>query len=198
MEALYFLKARLKVIFNHVVGQAIKPSEQQLRHARYVFQGCQRVELKDGSLGTRALVNGFQFLKLPDHNRSRSMKSKKRCPQILRRLSDFVLVCRLMQKRLSPHVRLMHDVERFSQNSYRTSRNAKYSVVPLPILLLNAFSFLLHQLDVLIVLPLCNHGCKDDRKDRADCLHYSRPSLNGRGHFWGHVIIPLHVLEKGF
>lgn len=198
MEALYFFKMALNFMVNHMIGKPIEHFLANLRKARDVVQGRQRVEMKNGSLGTCILIDRFQFFKLPDHDRSRSMKSTKRYLQILRCLSDFVLVCRLMHKRLNPHICLVHDVERFSQNSDRISRNTKYSLISLPILLLNALSFFLYQLDILIVLPLCNHGREDDRKDRTDCLHDSRPGLNGRSHFRGHVVIPLRVLETGF
>lgn len=198
MEALYILKAGLDLIFNHMVSPTIKPSDQKMRDARYVFQGCKGVEMKDGSLGTRTLIDRFQFLKLGDHDRSCSMKSTKRYLQVLRRFSDLPLVCLLTQKRLSPYMCLVHDVECFTRNSYRISRNTKYSLVSLPILLLNALSFLLHKFVILLVLTFRNLGRVADCSNGKDCLGDSRPGLHGRRHFWRHVVIPLRVLETGF
>lgn len=198
MEALYFFKMALNFMVNHMIGKPIEHFFAKLRNARYVVQGCQRVEMKNGSLGTRILIDRLQLFKLPDDDRSRRMQSTKRYLQIFRRFCNFELLCRLMHKRLNPHMCHVHDIERLSQNSNCIICNTKHSLISLPILLLNTLSFLLYQLDILIVLPLCNHGREDDRKDRTDCLHDSRPGLNGCSHFRGHVVIPLRVLETGF
>ncbi len=163
-----------------------------------ICQRSRRMEVEDCGCGPRCLIHHLQLIELPNHNSGCRFEATERRGHDVCSYIYFTGLCTFVRQGLGAPVVSMRCLQCFSHNIDSVTRHLTDGLISPPILLFSAPPFVTYQLDILLVLTICNPDCKGNCGYRPACLHDGRPCLPGSGYFWTHVPNPLLQMEMQF